>query len=391
LGSTVLFGDLTCRVRATRSGAARGSTDFSGSTLAIEHAGTGNAVRVEDAWWGNVAVRKATLRTSDGVRFDAKAHLTAKDASPATVLVAQNSGVPTWAANIFRMPGLQADAEVRVAPSSFEVRSLEARGGGSASFRAEYAKRAGRQDGAVLMDLGWINLGYDLSDGSTGLVVFGPESWFERKTATMQNAAAAAKRKTDAAEQLARYTAMTPELRKDEAGALAVRCALEVRSCDRTSMENLMWATAGSGERDTLSGITHAPLVVAAAKRGTDGTTLDPVVIGSVAEALRVGGESTLDDIPRVARVAAARDSDAARGKVIDVTGRAFPIRREGPYSVGTLTTDAEPIYFVTPFATDRVRENFARFRGVFVQRYSSSDQSPSQPPSLVLVGAFGP
>jgi hypothetical protein len=178
-GETELFGDLVGVLKARRSGVARGSTDVSGSTLAIKHAGTGNALPAEDAWWGKVALRKATLETSAGVRFDATAHLTAKDASPATVLVSQNLDVPTWAANVFRMPGLDADAQVRVTPSSFEVRSLVARGA-STSLRAEYAKRDGQQDGAVLMDLGWISLGYDLADGATGLVLFGPEGWFGR-------------------------------------------------------------------------------------------------------------------------------------------------------------------------------------------------------------------
>ena len=390
VGSTRVFGDLALALRARRTGGALGSTDWSGSSLAITHAGTGNAIPLEDAWWAKVALRQASLGMSKGVRFDAKVHLTAKDASPATAIVSQNSGVPSWAANIFRMPGLDADARVRIAPSSLEVRSLVARGGNT-SLRAEYAKRNGRQDGAVLMDLGWINLGYDLADGGTGLVLFGPESWYARKTKILRTAAAAAKQKTDAAEQLGRYAALTPELRKGEARALAARCGIELRSCDRTSMEDLLRAAADAAERDTLSGITHAPLVVAAAKRGTDGTTLDPVVIGSLAEALRIGGESTLDNIPCMARADAANDSDAARGKVIAVTGRARSIRREGPYSVGTLTTDAEPVYFVTPFATDRVPETVTHFRGVFVQRYSSKDQSQSKPRSLVLVGAFGP
>lgn len=389
LGSTELFGDLAGAVRARRSGGAGSSTDLSGSTLAISHAGTGDAVSPEDAWWGNLSLRNATLRTSGGVRFDAAAHLTAKDASPATVLVSENSGVPTWAANFLLMPHLDVDAQLRVAPSSLEVRSLVARGGGT-SLRAEYAKRDGRQEGGVLMDLDWINLGYDLTDGDTGLVILGPESWFGRKTASMRSAAAAAERNTEAAEHLARYAAMTPSLRQDEARALAAQCALDVRSCDSTSTENLLRAATDSNERDTLNGITYAPLVVAAAKRGTDGTTLDPVVMGSVVEALRIGGESTLDNIPSMARIAAAHDSDAARGKVVAVSGRALPIRREGPYSVGTLMTHAEPVYFVTPFA-DHVPETFAHFRGVFVQRYSSTDPSQSQEPSLVLVGAFRP
>ncbi|HXN31069.1 MAG TPA: hypothetical protein VN894_04375, partial [Polyangiaceae bacterium] len=112
--------------------------------------------------------------------------------------------------------------------------------------------------------------------------------------------------------------------------------------------------------------------------------TLDPLVIGSLAETLRIGGQSTLDNIPSIDRIAAARDSDAARGKVITVTGRVSPVRRDGSLSVGTLTTDGEPVYFVTPFATDRAG-TLAHFRGVFVERYDS------RPPSLVLVGAFRP
>jgi hypothetical protein len=289
------------------------------------------------------------------------------------------------------MPVLDADAQLRLGPSSFEMHSLVAHGG-STSLRAEYAKRNGRQDGAVLLDLGWTALGYDLADGATGLVLFGPESWFGRKTTMMRGAAAAAQRETDATEQLARYAEMTPALRKDEANALAAHCALEMRSCDGMSVENLLRTAADAGERDTLSGITYAPMVVAAAKEGTDGTTLEPLVMGSVAEALRIGGESTLDNIPSMARVVAANDSDAARGKVITVTGRASPMQREGAYSVGTMTTDAEPVYFVTPFATHAAPEKtFARFRGVFVQRYVSANQSHGEPPSLVLIGTFGP
>jgi hypothetical protein len=393
VGVTEFFGDLDCAVRARRTEGPGGLTDLSGSTLAITHAGTGNAASPEPsehAWWGNVALREVTVRTRGAVHLDAKAHLTAKDATPATVLVSENTGVPTWAANVFRMPVLDADVEVRASPSSLEVRSLVARGG-SSSLRAEYARRDGRQDGAILMDLGWIDLGYDLADGATGLVLIGPEGWFARKTAIMRDAAVAAKRKTDAAEQLSLYDAMTPEVRKDEARALAAQCALEVRSCDGISIENLLRTATDVGERNTLSGISYAPMVVAAAKGGTDGTTLDPRVIGSLAEALRVGGESTLDNIPSMTRVVAASDSDAARGKVIAVVGRASPIRREGLYSVGTLTTDAEPVYFVTPFPTHAVPMTFARFRGVFVQRYASANQPHGQPSSLVLVGAFGP
>ena len=382
--STELFGDLSCSVRARRTGGPEGTTDLSGSRVAMTRVGTGNTAPLEDAWWARAALTQATMWTHEGVRFGATVHVSAKDASPATALVSQNTAVPAWAANTFRMPVLDADAEVRAAPSSFEVRSLTAHGG-TTSVRAEYTSRDGRQDGAVLLDLGWIDLGYDLADGSTGLVLAGPDTWYGRKVATLRDAAVAARSKTDTAEQLARYAAMTPALRMDEATTLADRCAFEARSCDGTSIDSLLRTAADAREREALSGIAYAPMVVAAAKGGKDGTTLDPRVVGSVAEALRIGGQLTLDAIPSTAR--AASDCNAARGKLIAVSGRVSSIRREGPTSVGTLTTDTEPIHFVTPFVTSVVPESTARFRGVFVQRYASADG----PPSLVLVGAFAP
>ena len=181
-GSTEVFGDVDCVVRARSAG---GSTDLSGSTLSITRAGTGKGAAPEDAWWGKIALREATLRTTGGLRFDAKAQLAAKDATPATVLVSQNTGAPAWATNVFRMPVLDAGAEVRVTPAAFEVRGLVAHGGNT-SVRAEYASREGRQDGAVLMELTWIDLAYDLSEGASGLVLIEPQAWYARKTATMR-------------------------------------------------------------------------------------------------------------------------------------------------------------------------------------------------------------
>jgi hypothetical protein len=352
----------------------------------ITRAGTGNVGPGEDAWWASGALSDATVWTGGGVRFDGKLHFTAKDASPATAIVSQNTAVPAWAANIFRMPVLDADAELRIAPSSFEVRSLLAHGGNT-SVRAEYAKRDGRQDGAVLLDLGWIDLGYDLAEGSTGLVLVGPDAWFGRKTTALHDAAAAARHRADAAEQLGKYVAMTPEARRDAAMALASRCARDMRSCDGVSIETLLRAAEGARERGTLSGIAYAPLVVAAAKGGKDGAMLDPLVVGSIAEALKLGGESTLDGMPSVERSAAAGASDEARGKVMLVAGRVAATRREGGNSVGTLITDAEPVYFVTPFASPAVSETLVRFRGVFVERYAPAGEAPS----LVLVGGFVP
>jgi hypothetical protein len=186
IGASAVSGDVDVQVKARGSERDGESTDFSGTSVAITHAGAGDArAQPEDAWWGTVDLAKATLSTRGGPRLEAQVHVKAKDASPATVLVSQNAGVPEWAANIFRMPILDATADLRFTKSSFEIRSLVARGGAQ-SIRMEYARHGERTEGALLADLGLVEVGYDLTDGATGIVLLGSETWFNGKVASMR-------------------------------------------------------------------------------------------------------------------------------------------------------------------------------------------------------------
>jgi hypothetical protein len=178
-GTTTVASDVTAELKARRGGFARpGSIDVSGSTVAIAN---GSTERGGDPWWGTFALSNAVLQTKGGMTFRANISGTGKDASPATVLIADNTATPAWAANIFRMPNLRTQAEIRATASSIEVRSLIARGEG-ASLRMEYARWGGRHEGALLLDIGWVEMGYDLTQDSTGLVVLGSEGWFAKKT-----------------------------------------------------------------------------------------------------------------------------------------------------------------------------------------------------------------
>jgi hypothetical protein len=184
-GSTTVTAGLTVDVKARRDGyggLGREVTNLSGSRITVAQGGIGQR---PGSWWGDFELRDAILRTRNGATFEARVHGTARDAGPATALVADNAGVPAWAANAFRMPDLQVDGEIRATGSSLELRSLRAQGG-AASVRIEYAKRGARQEGAMLLDLGWVELGYDLTAGSAGLVVLGSEGWFDRKSAMIR-------------------------------------------------------------------------------------------------------------------------------------------------------------------------------------------------------------
>ena len=184
-GSTTVSAGLKIDLKARRDahgGSGGEVTNLSGSRITITQGGIGQR---PGSWWGNFEVRDASLRTRDGATFQARVRGTARDAGPATALVADNAGVPAWAANAFLMPDLQVDGEVRATGSSLELRSVRAQGG-EASVRMEYAKRGARQEGAMLLDLGWVEFGYDLSASSAGLVLLGSEGWFDRKSAMIR-------------------------------------------------------------------------------------------------------------------------------------------------------------------------------------------------------------
>ncbi len=190
-GATTVAAALSADLRARRASSNRASgldsVDLSGSTVAVTEGRIGHGAAT---WLGNIEMGDAIFRSRDGASFHADLRGTATDASPATVLLADNAGVPTWAANIFRMPHLQVSGEIRATGSSLELRSVVARGGAT-SVQMEYARHGTRQEGAVLMDLGWVELGYDLTTGSSGLVVLDSAGWFGRKATRIRANASA--------------------------------------------------------------------------------------------------------------------------------------------------------------------------------------------------------
>jgi hypothetical protein len=101
------------------------------------------------------------------------------------------------------MPVLDATARIRLGSSSIDIRSLVARGSGT-SIRMEYTRRDRKTEGAVLADLGWIEVGYDLTDGATGVVLLGSEGWFDRKASAMDLESKGTTARTEASEQGAR-------------------------------------------------------------------------------------------------------------------------------------------------------------------------------------------
>ncbi len=334
-------------------------------------------------------MKQATLRTSGGLRFDARLHLAAKG---------RDSGDRSGRAEQ-RRSGLGCqylpDAGARrgrgsAHPPLFDRNAL-ARRAWRRRVTARRVRRAGggQQDGAILLELGWTDLGYDLADGATGFVLLGPQTWFERKVAALRGASGDERK--SAAERLASLASLSPAERRQQAEELAAQCGRALGTCDDRAIGSLLEAAGGAGERSALSGIVYAPLLATAAQQGRDGTGLDPLVVGSAAEALKLGGGSTLDHLAVTSRAVAASDADAARGQS-HRPQRALIV----PFDPRARTTSARSLRrrgqctFVTPFVViDGPADALTSLRGVFVQWYGSPALPPSQSASLVLVGAF--
>jgi hypothetical protein len=199
VGSDAYQGELGIVVRASNLGDDLGTTALSGSTLSFTSAGGPTT----EAWWARVSLPDARLRLGGGVHFRASVHMNAANASPVQALLARVTPVPRWMLNAFPTDNLRVDGEIRETSSSLEVRSVVAESSGT-SIRLEYAKHDTDKEGVVLVSSGSLRLGVTLAGDGQKLLLFGAESWFAHRVATLRA------REALMGEALALHPAMAP-------------------------------------------------------------------------------------------------------------------------------------------------------------------------------------
>ncbi len=177
VGTAPLAGDLGVSVRAVSRGL---DTDLSGTTVSFD--GTHHASK---EWWARVALRQATLRLKDVIRFKGNVGVSAKDASPATTLVSQSTPLPEWLVKAIPTDRVEGQGYVFAAESSLELRGFGVKGGG-VSVLLEYADLLAGKDGAILVDYGPFAAGIDLSEKNSGIVLADADHWFKIKSEGMR-------------------------------------------------------------------------------------------------------------------------------------------------------------------------------------------------------------
>jgi hypothetical protein len=109
-------------------------------------------------------------------RFD----LHAQNARPLYRLL--NTRLPSWAERLLKMEGVTATAEVALAKSFVDVKSIEAEGG-AFHILGRYHREKGSHDGAFLIDAGLCSLGVGLGAGKPEIALVRAKKWYRKRVA----------------------------------------------------------------------------------------------------------------------------------------------------------------------------------------------------------------
>jgi hypothetical protein len=102
-----------------------------------------------------------------------------------------NAKLPPWAESLLKMKGVTATADVALARSLVDVKSLEA-DGGAFHILGRYHAAGGKKDGAFLLDAGPLAVGVGLRGGKSEIVLAGPRTWFREQAERQEPAPIAA-------------------------------------------------------------------------------------------------------------------------------------------------------------------------------------------------------
>jgi hypothetical protein len=175
-----MTGEAEGQLRLARLDLHSGLADFAGSHLEVRKVLVKRGNETPWPWWGILTLGAGDLRTGPPRVLYAHAALRAQNAQPLYRLL--NAKLPPWAEWLLKMKGVTATADVALARSFVDVKSLEAQGG-SFHILGRYHAARGKKDGAFLIDAGPLALGVGIGGGTSEIVLAGPRTWFREQSA----------------------------------------------------------------------------------------------------------------------------------------------------------------------------------------------------------------
>jgi len=179
----VMTGEAEGQLRLARLDLESGLADFAGSHLEVRDVLVKRGNETPWPWWGRLELVAGDLRTGPQRVLYAHVDLRAQNARPLYRLL--NANLPPWAEWLLKMEGVTATADVALAKSFVDVKSLEARGG-AFHILGRYHAAKEMSDGAFLIDAGPLALGVGLSGGESQLQLVGARTWFREHMARQE-------------------------------------------------------------------------------------------------------------------------------------------------------------------------------------------------------------
>lgn len=173
-----------------------------------------------------------------------------------------------------------------------------------------------------------------------------------------------------------------------------IRQCMQVAACKSWQIDAIIDGAPPEDQRRALR-VSLAALAEDAAKAAPDGDDLASVPATRVVAL--VGrpsmGSALLDEMTATTLAIARRDPDAARGRVIKVSGRIIELRTTHGLSEGLLLTqDGTAVRFMTNLPVSGLKAtSISTYRGVFVQRHLYKSSTGQRKQSFVVAGAFEP
>jgi len=175
VGTKSVRGDLSVNIVAHAN--QDGSTTFNGTTVSFQEPTP--TPENEKPWWMKMELR-GTMRGSPELSTDARILIRARNASPGTEVLASETGIPHWAANLFTMNDLHAEAHVQLEPDQLRIHNFHANGDG-AFFNMEYAKTGNQSRGAIKVGAAGFGADVALVNGDTSVMLMPAQDWYEKE------------------------------------------------------------------------------------------------------------------------------------------------------------------------------------------------------------------
>lgn len=171
-----------------------------------------------------------------------------------------------------------------------------------------------------------------------------------------------------------------------------IRQCMQVAACKSWQIDAIIDGAPPEDQGRALR-VSLASLAEDAAKGAADGDDLATMhatrIVGLVGRPSM--GSTLLDEMTSTTLAIAKRDPDAARGRVIKVSGRIIELRTTHGLSEGILLTDDRTeVRFMTSTSVAGLKATaISTYRGVFVQRHLYKSSTGQRKQSFVIVGSF--